>query len=429
MSLERLHPERHKRGRQCWRGKGHHPGRPTDQADLQINGVPNRRIDRTPRLLKVTVKMFAGRTARIMDDGSGAVPEKISQTHHYATLDGLRGVAAIAVAAFHIGIVFGSFKPASAYLAVDFFFVLSGFVLAYAYDARLARNLTGSSLIYRRVVRLFPLYLVGSALAATAAAAAIFITHDASHWTLPTLLAAVLLAGVMLPMPAMANLFPLNDASWSLFFEFIANSVYAAGLWRTCWPVVGTIAAASIGLTVEATLCGGLDQGAKWGHPGWSTLVWGGIRVAYSFPVGLLLYRQRNALRLPRIPVFALAVALAVLLCLDPPIVVRPLFDVVFVLLISPAIVVAGCASEPRSRAQVATCRFFGSISYPLYILHRPVMNNFEAALHRAHHGPLSPGLQTWIGVALLVAFIPTAAVADMVDQRVRRGWQQARPG
>jgi peptidoglycan/LPS O-acetylase OafA/YrhL len=351
----------------------------------------------------------------------------IVQTHHYSTLDGLRGVAAIAVVGYHAKVFLG-FRPESAYLAVDLFFVLSGFVLAHAYDKELGNKLSWVAFFRKRVIRLFPLYLAGSAIAAAAAAVAVFVAHDAHQWTANTLLIAVLMGIVMMPSFVGANIFPLNDPSWSLFFEFLANGAYGARIWQGYWLVWAVPAVAAVGLLAEVTVCGSLDRGALWGSPWWTTLVWGGFRVAYSFPVGLLLYRYRAAIRLPPLPVAMLAFILAALLSANPSGISRPIFDLTFVLIVSPMIVVLGCYSKPTSTRQATVCAFLGSISYPIYALHQPIENIANGAVRRLVHGPIRPEWQPWIGIALVAVFIVVAAVADRADLFVRRNWLTRAP-
>jgi peptidoglycan/LPS O-acetylase OafA/YrhL len=99
----------------------------------------------------------------------------------YEVLDGMRGVAAIAVVMFHAASFFGALRPPSAYLAVDFFFALSGFVLGYAYDRRLAGGMSAVNFMLRRLIRLYPLYIAGTCLTFVASLIALFVTYDASH--------------------------------------------------------------------------------------------------------------------------------------------------------------------------------------------------------------------------------------------------------
>jgi peptidoglycan/LPS O-acetylase OafA/YrhL len=148
-----------------------------------------------------------------------------SRRYHGSVPDAgrLARIAAVAVVASHAPDVVAAWRPASAFLAVDFFFALSGFVIAHAYDERLGGRLSGFEFCRRRIIRLFPMYFVTSALAAIA----VFVLHDANQWTIGTLITCVALAAVMLPSRFTPLLFPLNDASWSLFFEFVDNGVYA----------------------------------------------------------------------------------------------------------------------------------------------------------------------------------------------------------
>jgi peptidoglycan/LPS O-acetylase OafA/YrhL len=345
----------------------------------------------------------------------------VTETRHYSALDGLRGIAAVAVVVFHSRIFFGTFRPDSAYLAVDFFFVLSGFVLAHAYDAQLGMKLSPGKFFQKRIIRLLPLYYAGCAVTIVTAAAAMLVLHDTSHWTVKTLLISVPFAVLMVPAQVNACLFPLNVPSWSLFYELLANGIYGTRIWhgrRLIWIVP---AIAAIGLLVEAITCGSVDQGAEWGTPAWSTLAWGTLRVAYSFPVGLLIYRYRHVIRMPRVPVVVLAFLLAALLWVDLPGVWRIIFDLLFVLLISPAIVVVGCYSAPRSARDVALCSFLGAISYPIYALHQPVMSLINGLNGLILHGPVKPEWQPWIGLLVLAALVAVAATADKVDLRVRR--------
>jgi peptidoglycan/LPS O-acetylase OafA/YrhL len=338
----------------------------------------------------------------------------------FHTLDGLRGIAATAVVAFHAKDFFGPFRPQSAYLAVDFFFVLSGFVLAYAYDDRLGSRMSASAFFRRRVIRLFPLYLVGSALAAGAAGMAVFVVHDAAQWSVGRWVIAVLLAAAMLPSPVTVNLFPLNIPSWSLFFELVANGVYGTRVWqgrRIVWIVV---LLAAVGVLLEAIVTGTTNNGAEWGDLWWSPLVWGACRVGYSFPLGLLLYRHRAALRFPRCSPVLLALILIAVLCCDPAGSYRIPFDLAFVLVVSPALVMIGAQTEPAMAWQTAACAFLGAISYPIYALHNPILMVLNGVYRRILRGPIGPIWQPWIGIALLAALVVVAALAGRADQRLR---------
>ncbi len=167
----------------------------------------------------------------------------LSAKPHYEILDGLRGVAALLVVFFHL------FEPHSGgdvfrqvlnhgYLAVDFFFLLSGFVLGYAYDDRWGR-MTYLDFLRRRLIRLQPLVILGTLLGAACfywgASAVCPAIATTPFWKLLAV-AAVGLALIPIPVSwdirGWAEMYPLNGPAWSLFFEYIANAAYALVLRR-----------------------------------------------------------------------------------------------------------------------------------------------------------------------------------------------------
>ena len=90
---------------------------------------------------------------------AASAPSVRSGKHVYATLDGIRGIAAALVAMRHAGALFPGWDFPNSGLAVDLFFVISGFVVASAYDRRLADGLTLGAFMRIRLIRLYPLYL------------------------------------------------------------------------------------------------------------------------------------------------------------------------------------------------------------------------------------------------------------------------------
>ena len=86
---------------------------------------------------------------------------------HYEILDGLRGVAAALVVAYHLFETYSGGDHTRqiinhGYLAVDFFFVLSGFVIGYAYDDRWGKGMSAWTFLRRRLVRLHPMLVLGT---------------------------------------------------------------------------------------------------------------------------------------------------------------------------------------------------------------------------------------------------------------------------
>lgn len=160
---------------------------------------------------------------------------------HYDLLDGLRGVAALMVIWYHIfegyafagGSIIETFNHG--YLAVDFFFILSGFVIGYAYDDRWGRNLTMKSFFKRRLIRLHPMVIMGAVLGAITFCIQGCIQWDGTHIALSMIMLSLLCSIFFIPaMPGAGyevrgngEMFPLNGPCWSLFFEYIGNILYA----------------------------------------------------------------------------------------------------------------------------------------------------------------------------------------------------------
>jgi len=338
----------------------------------------------------------------------------LSKTTHYATLDGMRGIAAIAVVMFHAKAYFGTVYPHSAYLAVDLFFCLSGFVIAHAYDDRLATGrLSAAGFVRVRLLRLYPLYIAGTALTIAAIAVALFVKHDASQWTAREFMIAVPAALLMLPAPFFDNIFALNIPAWSLFYELLANAVYATSLFsqRRVLMVVAGVAAAAV--IVQTFIFGHIDQGTSW-----PSTVWALGRVFFGFPVGIMLYRLHRRMQPIVVPAPALSGLLALVMFAHLSGTARIGFDIGFVLLISPALVLLGSFDGPASPFLVQLCRWLGLISYPIYVIHFPVilvLNSWERRHgNSALHHPL-------FGLALVAALIAVSFVAGHADVRFRR--------
>jgi peptidoglycan/LPS O-acetylase OafA/YrhL len=146
---------------------------------------------------------------------------------HYQIVDGLRGVAAIIVVLFHLAEPLASSRLNNVvnhgYLAVDFFFLLSGFVIGYAYDDRWDK-LTIGGFLRRRFERLQPLVVLGMTLGAIG-----FYFTDSTIWPfidrVPVwkLLVVMLIGYTILPVPLSMDIrgwqemHPLNSVGWSFF--------------------------------------------------------------------------------------------------------------------------------------------------------------------------------------------------------------------
>ncbi|WP_440979517.1 acyltransferase family protein [Sphingomonas pseudosanguinis] len=298
---------------------------------------------------------------------------------HFEVLDGLRGTAAMLVVAFHIQGITVLFDPARlmlphAYLAVDFFFALSGFVIGYAYDDRWdAMSVRG--FIGRRLLRLHPLVVLGTLLGLISYLGDPFAGGRQAAPLLLVLLAFV--AGlVALPAPPLPNRLgdshPLNAPAWTLLQEYIANLAYALVLRRLgVRALVALTGIAALASVATALTLGSYDTG--WGLDNF----WGApVRLAYPFLAGLLLYRLRDrwpAVRLgfPVLSLILVALFAAPVFPTVGAIKLNGLYQATCVLLVFPAIILAGRHSRGRP-AMIGLCRRAGRLSYPLYITHYP---------------------------------------------------------
>jgi peptidoglycan/LPS O-acetylase OafA/YrhL len=162
-------------------------------------------------------------------------------TRRYGTLDGIRGVAALSIVTFHEGPWLGQLSPRAGYLAVDLFFVLSGFVIAEAYEGRLSEgSMTTLGFLKTRAIRFYPLFVAGIILGCGEPAMSLAlhrgyivpVEHDAWWSLVPGLF--------MLPCPPFASstaLYPLDSVFWSLLFEMLVNVLFV--FTRRFWTIWG----------------------------------------------------------------------------------------------------------------------------------------------------------------------------------------------
>ncbi|MEJ1241019.1 acyltransferase [Chryseolinea sp. T2] len=297
-----------------------------------------------------------------------AGPDALKAKHHFLILDGLRGVAALAVVIFHF-MEWVFTDPSTnfighGFLAVDFFFCLSGFVIGYAYDDRIGKM--GIAEFFKaRLIRLHPLVVLGSVLGLLG----FFLDPFASPIDFDTGKVALLFicSLLLIPFPVMGerffNLFAFNAPSWSLFWEYVANAFYALFLYKVSRRLLTALTIlAAAGICVVSYRAGNLLGG-------WSkdNFLDGGARVAYSFLAGLLIYRSnwisKNSLG------FAGLSVLLFLAFIMPWSRLDWLMEVLIVLLYFPLMVSLGAGSSISPRWE-KVCKFSGNISYPLYMTH-----------------------------------------------------------
>ncbi|WP_245317674.1 acyltransferase [Rhizobium sp. N122] len=283
-------------------------------------------------------------------------------------LDELRGIAALSVVLLHASQTFGFGLASHAYLAVDFFFCLSGFVLANAYDQKLKSGvLRGPMFLLKRIVRLYPMIMVGvglGALALQVVYAPGISLADVSILAIGALL--LLPLGFLVGQEA----FAINNPLWSIFFEIVAGMIYGSiarrriHLWHEIAALALLAAALFAVVLVEGTI-------GPVGFGSWRAFFEGFVRAGFSFLAGVLIFRWQIVQRVPavrpRIPLFILIAVL-----FFPFAVPRDIYDFVCIAIIIP-IVVAFAGAVPQSGEQPLAA-YLGQLSYPLYVVHLPVI-------------------------------------------------------
>ncbi|HZY63467.1 MAG TPA: acyltransferase [Edaphobacter sp.] len=366
-----------------------------------------------------------------MHSTSAALPTK----RHYLALDGLRGVAAFLVVIFHMFEVYANDsvfqqKLNHGYLAVDFFFLLSGFVVAYAYDDRWDR-MSLWDFFKRRLVRLQPMVAIGTVIGA------IFFYLQAgssfpliAHTSVAKMLLVMLIGMTMIPVgPSMdirgwGETYPLDGPAWSLFFEYVANILYALGIRRFNKTVLGILTLLSAALLVHLLVWG--PRGDVIG--GWSLtgaqLHIGFARLLYPFLAGILLMRLGLHLRI-RGSFFVCSALLLTVLCwprIGTPqtLWANGIYEAVTIIVIFPLIVLIGAGQEPAPGFTSKLCKFLGDISYPLYITHYPLIYTYWAWV-RGKHIPAAQG--ALVGVCLFIAAVSIAYACLKLYDEPLRAW------
>ena len=387
---------------------------------------------------------------------------------HYLILDGLRGAAALMVLWYHVfegfafagGTMIENFNHG--HLGVDFFFMLSGFVISYAYDdrwktTRLHDNKTTSgggltigSFFKRRLIRLQPMVMMGALIGLITYLIQGGVRWDGTqmpiHWTMIAFLLAMFLIpaypGAPYDVRGNGEMYPLNGPSWSLFFEYIGNILYALFIRKLSdkklAALVGITGALWIGFVVFDV--SGYDMiGIGWTLD--AVNFFGGLlRMMFPFTLGMLLSRnfndnsQRSTVNsicpcfksFVEKNIFWISIVVMFVLFSMPyisktgDISVNGIYELACIVFVFPLIVWFGAAGNITSRFSTKVCKFLGDISYPLYIVHYPVMYLFYSWLIDNKLYTLG---DTWQVVLLVMATNIALAYAclKLYDEPIRR--------
>jgi peptidoglycan/LPS O-acetylase OafA/YrhL len=346
----------------------------------------------------------------------------------------MRGVAAIFIVKFHTFSMLGNQFNQEDYLAVDLFFCLSGFVLAHAYERKLESGMSVRQFMVIRIIRLYPLYILGAALGVLFEVHHVVFHADASS-NFASLLWVAIPSAFMLPAMAgsdMNMLYPLNPPAWSLFFELLVNIFFAVLVVRNAASNRCLLAIAAVSTVALIALSMGPRPQPVWPFPlnyGWRWGIFlGGIpRVSYSFFMGMLLsrlwrsrHRHENAASVGTLGSIVILIALALSLSVYPGEKWHAVYDRTIVTFLYPALVYFG-ASAVIGRGLQTIFAFLGTISYALYITHFQIIALTRIFL--AHLGHFDAGASRW---ALTVILIPcccmvAALLSEFYDSPARR--------
>ena len=348
----------------------------------------------------------------------------LKSKHHFQILDGLRGVAAIAIVLFHfMEIVYPPDQNfiAHGFLAVDFFFCLSGFVIAYAYDDRISKM--GITEFFKsRLIRLHPMVIFGSVLGLLTFLFNPFTGYPEMYSAGRIIL--IFFASVFLiPYPGMPdryfNLFGLNAPAWSLFWEYVANMVYALILYKLSRRLLILLLIVSAAGLFFVSYNAGSLLGGWAGENFWD----GSARISYSFLAGMLIYRYNLMIRSKLgFPGLCVLLVLAFLMPFNAEWnwITEPLVVIIYF----PLLVALG-AGATLTAGLKKVCILSGKISYPLYMTHYAAMWIF--ADYYTKYKPAATELIIIIISGIVVLTVVAYLVMRFYDIPVRKYFTEKR--
>lgn len=320
---------------------------------------------------------------------------------HYHLLDGIRGVAALMVIWYHVfegyafagGTTIDTFNHG--YLAVDFFFILSGFVIGYAYDDRWGKNFTMKDFIKRRLIRLHPMVIMGAVVGAITFYIQGSVQWDGTHIGISMVMLSLLCTIFFIPaMPGVGyevrgngEMFPLNGPCWSLFFEYIGNILYALFIRRLSNKAL-TIVVVLLGVALASfaifNVSGYGNIGVGWTLDG-VNFIGGLLRMLFPFSMGMLLSRNFKPMKLRG--AFWICTLVMIALFAVPylegteSICTNGIYEAFCIIIAFPILLWIGASGTTTDKKSTQICKFLGDISYPIYVIHYPFMYLFYAWL------------------------------------------------
>lgn len=343
-------------------------------------------------------------------------------TKRFLGLDGLRGVCALTILFYHSKDIFheGSFFQ-HGYLAVDVFFILSGFVIALTYEQRLWNGGHASEFLYNRANRLFPTYWLGAALNIVlfiAMAASGFLAAGDSWWMIWLFIPLTTLLLIPDYITPDGVLYPAMDSvAWSLFAEWGAYIAYGFGLFRWKTPALLMLAVSGWAIMTVA----GYHTGTAWctGAHRPTLFTWGILRCVSAFAAGVVIYRVHTHALFERLPVVSTEILLAawVAIAVIPTYTATPTLDAIIVIILCPILVCLLVRSDHKAPAY---CKRLGALSYPLYVVHPGIMLvAVYTPVFGLSHGPRPLNAVLVVGLCIGLAWALSEVVARISRRRV----------
>ncbi len=356
-----------------------------------------------PKPRPVAVPSFLGKflTGHSSPTAQNRLGSDDKEIPRFIVLDAMRGVAAVSVVVYYATY---RIMP-MAYAGVDLFFMLSGFVLSHSHGEELANGAGHRNFMIKRLIRLYPLYLVAFVVGAIVTSQ--MVSQGFADWTWRRFSESLILGMFFLPTPTTAwlGVFPLNGPSWSLFFELISNVVFGWTGWRIRPSLLIVAVSAPLLLWV-----------IKWEDAGGgSTYVdfhRGFPRVFFSFFLGVVLYRlwaTKFGPR-PKVPPLLILFSMIALYAINP--VFERKYDVILIFICHPVLIWLGAASHGPQRLTRAMT-WLGALSYAVYIIGSPVQQGIEVLLRPRLHlswDEEMPSIFVWLVLptVLVVAHLMT---------------------
>lgn len=342
---------------------------------------------------------------------------------HFDFLDFLRGVAAIAVFLLHWfeGVGYSYFHYSN--LAVDFFFMLSGFVIAYSYEDKLRQGLPFRTFIVYRVIRLYPLILLGITLGAIRMLAQIWLVSGAEQ-TIAGLSRDIFLNVFMIPSTFIFDnqnqMFPLDIALWSLFYEFIAYILYAVGgyrLSRLSLLAISLLTGFIVWPWLQA-LSGHDESYLIFADKTRNATLYGFGRMLLSFSLGIIAFKSRRLFSAPLYLGPVITIGIFAFFAVPAGYVSAYSCMLIYVLIFPAVLLVGSNIDLSGSCRRVAV--IFGDLSYPLYVLHTPITWSLGWMLKKV--SPYFPFEYVYWGLAVIPATIIISMIAFVYyDRPVRQ--------